>query len=359
MTGGDFWHGKRVLLTGHTGFKGSWLALWLHTLGAEVVGYALPPASDRGLYALADVGSLLTSVEGDVRDADHLQRVMAQHRPEIVLHLAAQALVRHSFANPIETYATNVMGTVHVLEAARHAPGARVVVCVTSDKCYENRETGHPYAEGDPMGGNDPYSSSKGCAELVVTAYRHSYFPPARIADHGVALSSGRAGNVIGGGDWAADRLVVDVMSSYLEGRSPLIRNPHAVRPWQFVLEPLAGYLMLAEQSWTAPAATAEAWNFGPELSDCRPVSWVVDRIAEAWGGGVAWTRDARPLEPEAQLLLLDADKAHTKLGWRPRLDLAQAIDWTVGWYRAYGEGADMAAVTRAQIASYEALVPA
>jgi CDP-glucose 4,6-dehydratase len=354
-----FWRGRRVLLTGHTGFKGSWLALWLHELGAEVVGFALPPTSERGLYAAGAVGRFVTSVEGDVRDVDHLQREIERFRPEVVLHLAAQALVRHSFAHPLETYATNVMGTANLLEAARRARLRAAILCVASDKCYENLETGRPYVEGDPLGGHDPYSSSKGCSELVVAAFRDTYFPPERFAEHGVALSSARAGNVIGGGDWAADRLVVDVVAAVLDGRAPLIRNPNAVRPWQFVLEPLAGYLMLAERSWSAPEAFAQAWNFGPELSDCRPVSWVVDRLAAAWGEGASWTRDTRPLEREAQLLLLDAGKARSHLGWRPRLDLAAAIDWTVAWYRGARDGADVDALTRDQIARYEALVGA
>lgn len=352
----DFWRGKRVLVTGHTGFKGSWLSLWLHDLGADVIGYALPPESDRGLYVLAGVDDLVTSVEGDVRDADHLVRVFTEHRPDVVLHLAAQALVRRSFADPTETYATNVMGTVNVLEAARRVPGARAVVVVTSDKCYQNLETGRPYAEDDPMGGHDPYSSSKGCAELVTAAYRHSFFAPERYDAHGVVLSSVRAGNVIGGGDWAADRLIVDLMTSYLADRPPLIRNPDAVRPWQFVLEPLAGYLAVAERSWATPMAIAEAWNFGPDLADCKPVAWVVDRIARAWGTDVGWTRDQRPLEREAQLLLLDATKARTRLDWRPRLDLDRAIEWTVEWYQAYRDGRDVGALAREQIARYQTL---
>jgi CDP-glucose 4,6-dehydratase len=355
----DFWRGKRVLVTGHTGFKGSWLALWLHRLGAEVVGYALPPASDRGLYTTARVGDTLTSIEGDVRDAEHVRATFARHRPEVVFHLAAQALVRRSFAEPLETYATNVMGTAHVLDAARREPGARVIVSVTSDKCYENRETDVPYVEDDPMGGYDPYSSSKGCAELVTAAYRRSYFPPERAGEHAVAVSSARAGNVIGGGDWAADRLVVDVMASFLGGEAVRIRNPAAVRPWQFVLEPLAGYLRLAERSWEAPAEYAEAWNFGPELGDCRPVAAVVDGLAKAWGDDVGWTRDERPLEHEAQLLLLDAAKARARLGWRPRLDLDGAIAWTVEWYRAHRDGADAGEVARDQIDRYERLAAA
>lgn len=351
-----FWSGKRVLITGHTGFKGAWLALWLKALGADVVGYALPPTSERGLYTVAGVDRAIASIEGDVRDADHLAQVVAERRPEVVLHLAAQALVRRSFAHPAETFATNVMGTVNVLEAVRATSGVRAVVVVTSDKCYENLETGRAYVESDPMGGHDPYSSSKGSAELVVAAYRHTYFPVERLDTHGVALSSVRAGNVIGGGDWAADRLVVDVMEAFLAGRAPVLRNPEAVRPWQFVLEPLRGYLTVAEHAWTQPELAAQAWNFGPERSDCQPVAWVVDRIARAWGTDVGWRRDDRLLQREAMLLMLDAGKAQTELGWRPRLDLAQAIDWTVAWYRAFGDGGDVGALARAQIARYETL---
>jgi CDP-glucose 4,6-dehydratase len=346
-----FWRGRRVLVTGHTGFKGSWLSLWLQRMGAEVVGFALPPESDRGLYRLAGVADALTSVEGDLRDADHVRAVIAQHRPEVVFHLAAQALVRRSFDHPVETYATNVLGTVHLLEAVRREPGARAVVCVTSDKCYENRETERPYVEDDPMGGVDPYSSSKGCAELVAAAYRRSYFPPSE----GVAVSTARAGNVIGGGDWAADRLVVDVIRACLEGASPIIRNPSAVRPWQFVLEPLVGYLTLAERSWAAPVPTARAWNFGPELADCQSVGWLVERIARAWGTRTGWTPDRRPQPHEARLLLLDAGLARRELGWQPRLGLEEAVDWTVDWYRTYAAGGDLRALTLDQIDRFQA----
>jgi len=325
-------------------------------MGADVVGYALPPSDDRGLFVQADVASTLSSVVGDVRNLDHLQRVVAEHRPEVVFHLAAQSLVRQSYREPVDTYATNVLGTVNMLEAVRRARSSTAVVCITSDKCYENRETERPYVEGDPMGGTDPYSSSKGAAELIVAAYRRSYFAPERFAEHGVALSSARAGNVIGGGDWGADRLVVDVVESCLRSEPPLIRNPNAVRPWQFVLEPLAGYLTLAERSWSAPVHFAEGWNFGPKLADCRPVGWVVDRITSAWGSGLGWTLDEGPRDHEAQLLLLDASKARRQLGWRPRLDLEGAIDWTVAWYRAFERGDDLRAFTEQQIARFEVL---
>ncbi len=355
-----FWRGKRVLLTGHTGFKGSWLALWLNALGAEVVGYALPAEGEHPLYDLARVGETLTSLEGDVRDAESLARVVREHQPEVVLHLAAQALVRTSYREPLETYATNVMGTVHLLDAVRRGPDRpRVVLCVTSDKCYQNRETDVPYREDDPLGGADPYSSSKGCAELVTAAYRSSYFPPDRVAQHGAVVASARAGNVIGGGDWATDRLVVDVLSAYLANRTPHIRNPRAVRPWQFVLEPLAGYLQLVEHAFDEPENAAGGWNFGPALADCQPVSYLVDRLAAAWGDGASWHHDRQEHVHEAQLLLLDASKARRELGWRPRYALNDAIEHTVAWYRAFQRGDDLAAFTRRQIGAYQQLAAA
>ncbi len=351
----EAWRGRRVLLTGHTGFKGSWLALWLHAMGAEVTGYALAPEGERSLYRLAGVAETLTSIEADVRDAERVRQAVDEHRPDVVLHLAAQALVRPSYRQPLETYATNVMGTANVLDAVRRAATPpSVVLCVTSDKCYLNRETDRPYREDDPMGGADPYSSSKGCAELVAAAYRQSYFPPERHAQHGVVVASARAGNVIGGGDWATDRLVVDVISAYFDGGRPRIRNPRAVRPWQFVLEPLAGYLQVVEHALSAPERAAGGWNFGPPLVDCRPVEWVVDHLAEAWGDGAGWDRDEGEQPHEAQLLLLDAEKARSELEWRPRYTLAEAITETVAWYRALQRGEDMAAFTRAQIAAYQ-----
>ena len=354
------WRGRRVLLTGHTGFKGSWLALWLHALGAEIVGYALPPEGERSLFGLARVDDVLTSIEADVRDTERLARVLDERQPEVVLHLAAQALVRASYREPLETYATNVMGTANLLEVVRRsATPPRAVVVVTSDKCYLNRETQRPYREDDAMGGADPYSSSKGCAELVTAAYHRTYFDPAHVDQHGVVVSSARAGNVIGGGDWSADRLVVDVMAAYLRGEPPLIRNPRSVRPWQFVLEPLSGYLQLAERASADPVTFADGWNFGPELEDCQPVEWLVERIDAAWGGGIGWRLDERPGAHEAKLLRLDATKARTVLGWQPRLDLARALDWTVAWYKAHQAGDDMRALTLAQIERHAALEPA
>jgi len=347
------WAGRRVLVTGHTGFKGSWLSLWLRAMGAEVTGFALPPPTEPSLFAAAGIGSLLHHVEGDIRDAQALADAVADVRPEVIFHLAAQPLVRLSYAQPVETYATNVMGTVHLLEAARQVPGVAAVVCVTSDKCYENREWAWPYREIDPMGGHDPYSSSKGCAELAIAAWRGSYF-----RDAGPAVASVRAGNVIGGGDWAEDRLVPDLVRAFAAGAAPLIRSPDAVRPWQHVLEALGGYLLLAERLAAGDRDLAQAWNFGPADEDARPVGWIVERMRAAWGGvaGKA-VPDTGPRPHEAGLLRLDSSKARAALGWRPALRLEQALDWIVAWHKAVAAGEDARAVSLAQIADYAALV--
>lgn len=346
----DFWQGKRVLVTGHTGFKGGWLCLWLRQMGAELVGYALEPPSRPSLFEAARVAEGMVSVRGDVRDGERLQAIFSQHRPEIVFHLAAQALVRPSYADPVATYSVNVMGTVNFLEAVRWTDSVRVAVNVTSDKCYENREWLWPYRENEAMGGYDPYSSSKGCAELVTSAYRRSFL------QQGAALATVRAGNVIGGGDWAQDRLVPDVVGALLAGRSATIRNPGAIRPWQHVLEPLNGYLMLAERLWEQGQEFAEGWNFGPPVEDSMPVSWVVDRLHAAWGLAPGWERDGAPQPHEAEVLKLDSSKARTRLGWRPRLGLDAALEWVAAWYKAYGEGRDTRRVTERQIEDYRIL---
>lgn len=301
-----FWPGRRVLVTGHTGFKGGWLSLWLQQLGAAVTGYALAPPSRPSLFETARVGESMDSTVGDVRDFDTLQATVAKYRPEIVFHLAAQPLVVPSYQQPVETYATNIMGTVHLLEAVRQVGGVRVVVNVTSDKCYANREWLWGYRENEPMGGEDPYSSSKGCAELVTAAYRASFFPPADYARHGLALASARAGNVIGGGDWAAHRLIPDMIRAFQASRPTSIRCPEAVRPWQHVLEPLSGYLTLAEHLWIEGPALAEGWNFGPREHDARPVRWLVDRLAELWSDDASWEPDGEPHPHEAHYLKLD-----------------------------------------------------
>lgn len=350
----SFWRGKRVLVTGHTGFKGSWLSLWLQRLGAEVTGFALQPPTDPSLFASARIADGMKSITGDVRDREAVAAAVADARPEILFHLAAQSLVRRSYADPVETYATNVMGTVHVLEAARRSASVRALVNVTSDKCYANREWLWGYREQEPLGGADPYSSSKACAELASAAYRESFFTADGSRGFPLALASARAGNGIGGGDWAEDRLVPDVFRAFLGRRLALIRNPAAVRPWQHVLDMLNGYLILAERLWTSGADYAEAWNFGPYDEDVRPVRWIVERLGELWGEGAAWEVDRTSQPPEAKLLRLDSSKARARLGWRPRLRLDRALEWTAEWYGQHGRGADVRAVTEEQIARFE-----
>lgn len=346
----DFWQGKRVFLTGHTGFKGSWLALWLTGLGAEVTGYALP-AEEISHFRLADIGAHMHAMEGDIRDQSKLTKAMADARPEIILHLAAQALVRPSYQDPVTTYGTNVMGTLHVLEAARQCGSVAVFINVTSDKCYENREWIYGYRETDPMGGYDPYSASKGCAELIAASYHRSYLSG---SDAPFRLASVRAGNVIGGGDWAKDRLIVDCMQA-LEKDQPIhIRNPHAVRPWQHVLEPLSGYLHLAEKLADGSAKAGEGWNFGPDDRDIQPVQWVVERLCHHWGGNATWTRQAGDHPHEAGLLKLDITKARHHLGWQPRLGLDDALQWTIDWYKTVQAGKPARDISLAQLAAYD-----
>lgn len=350
----SFWNGKRVLITGHTGFKGSWLSLWLQRLGAQVTGFALAPPTSPSMFEVAQLADGMESISGDVRDLAQLQAAFQASRPEIVLHLAAQPLVRYSFDHPVETYATNVMGTVHLLEAVRHTPSVRSVVVVTSDKCYENREWVWGYRETEPMGGYDPYSNSKGCAELVTAAFRNSYF--AQGSSRQLGLASGRAGNVIGGGDWAADRLLPDLMRSWMDGNVVPIRRPNSIRPWQHVLEPLGGYMLLAEQLWERGGAVAEGWNFGPRDEDARNVGWIVEHMASLWGSNASWELDPGPHPHEAHYLKLDCSKAQMQLGWEPRLNLSEALSWTVEWFRSYMDGANMRELSVAQIARYEAL---
>lgn len=349
-----FWQGKRVFLTGHTGFKGGWLSLWLQQLGADITGYALQPPTQPSLFEVAGVARGMRSIIGDVRDADSLKRAMSDARPEIVIHMAAQPLVRYSYANPVETYSTNVMGLVHLLEAVRATSGIRSVVNVTSDKCYENKEWPWGYRENEAMGGYDPYSNSKGCAELVTAAYRSSYFNPEKYAEHSIAIGSGRAGNVIGGGDWALDRLIPDMLRAIGRGEAVLIRNPDAIRPWQHVLEPLSGYLMLAEKLYMQGPAYAEGWNFGPHDTDAKPVGWIIERITQVWGQGAAWKLDGQSQPHEATYLKLDCSKARTHLEWRPRWDIGQTIEKIVEWHKACDQGADMRQMTLAQINTYQ-----
>lgn len=350
------WRKRRVLVTGHTGFKGSWLALWLHHLGAQVTGIALDPSTEPNLFTEARIAELVDHHVCDIRDFARVKAIMAAAKPEVVFHLAAQPLVRLSYNEPVQTYATNVMGTVHLLEAARQVGSVEAFVCVTTDKCYENREWVWPYRESDPMGGYDPYSSSKGCAELVVSAYRRSFFPVEAIADGGMALASVRAGNVIGGGDWAVDRLVPDLIRAFERGEAPAIRSPLAVRPWQHVLEALQGYLMIADRLLADHAEFADAWNFGPADTDARPVSWIVSQMQSLWG-------DAQPPAPwtgavphEAGLLRLDTSKARSQLGWSPALPLADALEWIVDWHKRFAVGEDVRSLTLGQIDHYREL---
>ena len=352
-----FWKGKKVLITGHTGFKGSWLSLWLQNKGANTIGYSLPPPTKPSLFEIANVSDGMISITGDIRDLDHLKSIIAKHKPEIVIHMAAQSLVRHSYDNPIETYSTNVMGTVNVLEAVRCSDVVRVVVNITSDKCYENREWLWGYRENEAMGGHDPYSSSKGCAELVTSAYRRSYFSDDNLPGHGHAVATARAGNVVGGGDWAPDRLIPDIMNAIMENRSVMIRYPNAIRPWQHVLEPLRGYLYLAEKLWHYGSKFAGAWNFGPSDEDARPVSWVADRLTNSWGDGASWESDSIQHPHEATYLKLDCSKAKSLLGWSPKLDLTTNLQWIIEWYRAYLQKKDMRRITESEIFRYEKLL--
>jgi CDP-glucose 4,6-dehydratase len=347
------WRNKKVFLTGHTGFKGAWLALWLTQLGAQVRGFALDPTTNPNLFDTLNLEARIDDIRGDIRDSSALDEAMMTFAPEVVFHLAAQPLVRLSYADPITTYETNVIGTARVLNAVRRTPSVRAVVSVTTDKCYENKEWPWPYRESDPLGGYDPYSSSKACAEIVTAAFRSSYFPPERIADHRVAIATARAGNVIGGGDWSTDRLLPDLVRGFLSGEPVPIRRPRAVRPWQHVLDPLHGYLLLAEKLLTGDPKYCHAYNFGPSEDDGRPVQWIADRMAGAWGDGAAWILDEEAGVHEAGLLRLDASLARADLGWIPRLTLPIALDWLVHWYKSHARNENMQALTLNQIEAF------
>ena len=342
MINPEFWHGKRVFITGHTGFKGAWLSLWLGELGATVKGYSLPAPTNPNLFAVANVSLGMNSEIGDVRDFEHLYTSIEEFRPEIVFHLAAQPLVRYSYRNPLETYSTNVMGTVHLLEAIRLVGGVKAVVNITSDKCYENREWIWAYRENEALGGYDPYSNSKGCAELVTSAYRNSFFNINDYSHHGTALASARAGNVIGGGDWAEDRLVPDILQSFQNNRPVLLRNPRAIRPWQHVLEPLSGYLLVAQYLYLDGLAFAESWNFGPNHDDAKSVQYIVDKMVKLWNNGASWQLDGDVHPHEANYLRLDCSKAKSRLGWRACWDLSSTLERIVLWQKAWLDGKDM-----------------
>jgi CDP-glucose 4,6-dehydratase len=354
MLNRPFWKGRNVLITGHTGFKGSWLCLWLESLGANVTGYALAPPTHPSLFEQAKIGESTRSVVADVRDFPRLTSALSDCRPEVIIHMAAQSVVRRGYENPIETYSSNVMGTVHLLEAVRQLQRPCVVVNVTSDKCYENREWIWSYRENEPMGGRDPYSNSKTCADLVTTAYRDSFFPADSFGRHRVALASARAGNAIGGGDWTSDQLIPDLIRGFLAGNSCLIRNPSAIRPWQFVLEPLRGYLMLAERLSEDAGRFASGWNFGPADADAKPVSWIADTLTNLWGGNASWSLDGSEHPHEAHSLKLDTSKARAYLNWHPILPLDKSLNWIAEWYKAFEAGHDLRCVTITQIERYE-----
>ncbi len=331
-----FWNDKKVFVTGHTGFKGSWLSLWLQHLGAKVTGFALQPPTNPSMFEVAQVAKGMSSIIGDIRDGYILKSVMQQAAPDIVIHMAAQPLVRHSYVDPVATYSTNVMGTVNLLEAVRETPSVLAVVNVTSDKCYENKEWLWSYRENESMGGFDPYSSSKGCAELVTAAYRNSFFNLSKYSEHQVALATARAGNVIGGGDWAEDRLIPDVLRAIESGQSVNIRNPLATRPWQHVLEPLSGYLALAEELYTQGPTFSEAFNFGPAEEDAKPVQWIVEQLTQQWGDGAAWHLDMGTHPHEAHYLKLDCSKARALLNWGPRWNLSQTLQSIIKWHKLH-----------------------
>lgn len=352
-----FWKGKRVLVTGHTGFKGSWLSLWLSHLGARVSGYSLAPPTSPSNFVVSRVEEKLqASIVADVRDLNALMNFVATQQPDIVFHMAAQPLVRYSYLNPIETFQTNVMGTANVLEAIRQTPSAKAVVVITSDKCYENREWVWGYRENEPMGGHDPYSSSKGCTELVAASYRSSYFPLDEYPKHGVSLATVRAGNVIGGGDWSFDRLVPDLLRAHAEGKEVLIRNPTAIRPWQFVLEPLGGYLALALRLYEDGPSYAEAWNFGPKEDDALPVQTLIEGLSSHLEGGISYRVNPDETMHEAMLLKLDCSKAAGRLGWRPRTSIKDTLKLIAEWQNCFLSGHDMQIVSMAQIDAFQSL---
>lgn len=334
----SFWKDKKVFLTGHTGFKGSWLSLWLQSMGATVKGYSLAPPTNPSLFLVADVAKNMESEIGDIRDLAQLKQSMLTFNPAILIHMAAQPLVRLSYVEPVDTYTTNVIGTVNVLEAARSCQNLKAIVSVTTDKCYENKEWAWGYRENEPMGGHDPYSSSKGCAELVTSAYRNSFFN----SDDTAALATARAGNVIGGGDWADDRLIPDILKAFENSKSVIVRNPLSTRPWQHVLEPLSGYLVLAEHLYTQGDEFAQAWNFGPKDEDCKPVNWILDKMVATWGEGAKWALDQNNNPHEAGFLKLDCSKAASRLNWQPQWNLEFTLDLIVKWHQDWREGKNM-----------------
>ena len=345
----SFWKDKKVFLTGHTGFKGSWLSLWLQSMGAVVKGYSLAPPTDPSLFLVADVARNMESEIGDIRDLAQLKGSMFAFDPAILIHMAAQPLVRRSYLEPVDTYTTNVIGTVNVLEAARACPNLKAIVSVTTDKCYENKEWAWGYRENEPMGGHDPYSSSKGCAELVTAAYRNSFFNSKDMA----ALATARAGNVIGGGDWADDRLLPDILKAFENSKSVTVRNPLSTRPWQHVLEPLSGYLVLAEHLYNHGQEYAQPWNFGPKEEDCKPVNWILDKMVATWGKGARWELDKNNNPHEAGFLKLDCSKAASRLNWQPKWNLEYTLNLIVNWHKHWSNGENMREQCLKEITNY------
>ncbi|AEE53271.1 CDP-glucose 4,6-dehydratase [Haliscomenobacter hydrossis] len=349
----SFWNRKKVYLTGHTGFKGSWLSLWLHSMGAEVKGYALDPPTAPALFEVAKIADFVETEIGDIRDLDKLTQSIQTFNPDVLLHLAAQSIVLKSYVDPIETYTTNVLGTANVLQAGRKLPNLKAIVSVTTDKCYENREWVWSYRENEPLGGRDPYSSSKACAELVTASFRDSFFTDPQ----GPQVATARAGNVIGGGDWTENGLIADIIRAFGQAKPVIVRNPLAIRPWQHVLEPLGGYLMLAEALYTDGAQYAQAWNFGPSEEDCKPVNWILDRMVNLWGDGASWELDQDANPHEARFLKLDSSKAAAYLGWTPQWRLEGVLDNVVQWHREWHAGADMTHRCLNDIATYTKLM--
>lgn len=350
---GDFYKGRKVFVTGHTGFKGSWLSILLHRLGADVYGYALKPNTTPSLYELAKVEQIVNSTIGDIRDYDLLLKTLREVQPEVIIHMAAQPLVRESYRNPRETYEINVMGTVNLFDAVRQLACVKAILNVTTDKCYDNKEWHWGYRENEPLGGYDPYSNSKGCSELVTTSFRSSFFNAKEYPKHGVALASARAGNVIGGGDWAEDRLIPDFIRAIMHGDKVKIRSPYAIRPWQHVLEPLTGYLTLCEKLYNYGSAFAEGWNFGPDDNDAKNVEWITNRICEMWNNGASYELDTTPQPHEANYLKLDCSKAKAMLGWYPRWNIETTLQMIVDWNKAYLQNADMRGICFNQIDEY------
>lgn len=349
MIHADFWRNKKVFLTGHTGFKGSWLSIWLHSLGADITGYSLDPPSQPSLYEIADIQSIVKSIHGDIRDIDFLKSSMKKVNPDIVIHMAAQSLVRESYTDPVGTYSTNAMGTIHVFEAIKECDSVQSVLNITTDKCYENNEWDWGYREIDPLGGYDPYSSSKACAEIITSAYRRSF-----MMEKGVGLASARAGNVIGGGDWADNRLIPDCLRAFLNNEKVEIRYPKSIRPWQFVLEPLNGYLILVEKLTENPDLFAQAWNFGPDDSDAKPVKWIVEKMCSKWGEGSDYILNEGNHFHEAGYLKLDCSKAKNQLNWQPKYNLEYAMNSIIEWTKEYQSKSNMLQVCLNQIEDFQ-----